>query len=110
MAGICNTLKNEKKYIKHALEHENSTSKIHEAVKNIKQMTSKEKLNLETKEWLTMIEKQQSEIITKSFENTFYNSNIVAVKYSNPDHNTSHIIQNKKTVWNLKDNNSPGID
>ena len=57
-----------------------------------------------------MIEKQQSEIITKSFENTFYNSNIVAVKYSNPDHNTSHIIQNNKTVWNLKDNNSPGID
>ena len=50
MAGICNTLKNEKKYIKHALEHENSTSKIHEAVKNIKQMSSKEKLNLETKE------------------------------------------------------------
>ena len=81
MAGICNTLKNEKKYIKHALEHENSTSKIHEAVKNIKQMTSKEKLNLETKEWLTVTEKQQSEIITNSFENTFYNSNIVAVKY-----------------------------
>ena len=81
MAGICNTLKNEKKYIKHALEHENSTSKIHEAVKNIKQMTSKEKLNLETKEWLTVTEKQQSEIITNFFENTFYNSNIVAVKY-----------------------------
>ena len=81
MAGICNTLKNEKKYIKHALEHENSTSKIHETVKNIKQMTSKEKLNLETKEWLTVTEKQQSEIITNSFENTFYNSNIVAVKY-----------------------------
>ena len=81
MAGICNTLKNEKKYIKHALEHENSTSKIHEAVKNIKQMTSKEKLNLETKEWLTVTEKQQSEIITNSFENTFYNSNIVAIKY-----------------------------
>ena len=81
MAGICNTLKNEKKYIKHALEHENSTSKIHEAVKNIKQMTSKEKLNLETKEWLTVTEKQQSEIITNSLENTFYNSNIVAVKY-----------------------------
>lgn len=42
-----------------------------EAVKNIKRMTTKEKITFKTKERTTANEKEQSEIIAKYFQNIF---------------------------------------
>ena len=117
MTQIHNIIKNEKNdNIKYALEdlerNENDTMKMYEAVKKIKRLAPKEKLIIKTKEGITSNEKKQSEIIAKYFKNIFY-TNATPMQNVLPtpiNVNTIHIIRNKKSIWTLKNNKSPGMD